>query len=252
MPRRHWKSIVVLLAVAMVGWSVAQFWQDSRQAAVLRSDPELILAQPALRQVALRQGQVVFQAHCAGCHGAEGRGDAAGVPDLTSGDHLYGQGRVAEIEAIARHGIRSGDKRGWNLASMPAYASLHPYPNEPLPSLTPMQIEEITQYVLLLSGRASNADAAQAGGELFRNGAGCYDCHGRNAEGDPSIGAPSLVNHAWIYGQGAHDDIYRTLSVGRAGVSPAFDKVLSAADLRDVAVYVASLARQISVQARAR
>ncbi len=239
--RQHWRPIIALVAVAALGWSALQMRDGARQAAVLRSDPEEILSQPSLRQVALDHGQAVFQAHCASCHGAGGKGDAMGVPDLTGREHLYGQGRVAEIEFIARHGIRSGDKRGWNLASMPAYATARPYQNEPLPSLTPGQIEDITQYLLAFTGRETDPAAAGEGGALFGGGAGCYDCHGRNAEGDSSIGAPSLVDHAWLYGNGSHDDIYRTLSIGRAGISPAFDKVLDAADLRDVAVYVASL-----------
>ncbi len=246
MALRRWKYVVALLAVALLGWSAVKLRDQRRQNEILRGDPELILSQPALRQLALARGHTVFEAHCASCHGAAGKGDAAGVPDLTNGQHLYGEGHVAEIEFIARHGIRSGDPRGWHLASMPAYASLHPYPTEPLPSLNPTQIEQLTQYVLSLGnpGPNADADAARAGGVLFRNGAGCYDCHGRNAEGDTAIGAPSLVAHAWIYGHGSHDDIYRTLSVGRAGVSPAFGHVLNAAELRDVAVYVASLQPQ--------
>ena len=72
------------------------------EAAVVRSDPEEIMSEPALRQVALGLGRPVYQDNCASCHGADGRGDTSlGVPDLTSGEHLYGQGRVSEIEFIA-------------------------------------------------------------------------------------------------------------------------------------------------------
>ena len=250
---RKWWLLVAsaaLLGAALLGIRM-KHGQD--QAAVLRSDPEEVLSDPALRRVALGIGGPTYKNSCAGCHGVTGKGDTSlGVPDLTGGEHLYGQGRVAEIEFIARHGIRSGDKRGWNLASMPAYASLQPYKGEPLPSLTPGQIEDLTQYVLFLAGRATDPQAAEEGGKLFHVGAGCYDCHGQNAEGDASIGAPSLVGHRWIYGDGSHDDIYRTLSGGRAGMSPAFDKVLSASELRAVAVYVAALSGTTIQQAEAR
>ena len=240
--RQRWRSVAALVILLSLAWSGARLWDGRKQAAVLQSDPEDILSQPALRQVALKLGEPVYQTHCASCHGASGKGDSSqGVPDMTTGEHLYGQGRVAEIEFIARHGIRSADKRGWNLASMPAYASLHPYKNEPLPSLTPGQIEGLTQYLLAFAGRATNPDAAAEGGKLFHAAAGCYDCHGLNAEGDSSIGAPALADHHWIYGAGSHDDIYRTLVAGRAGLSPAFDKVLGAVELRVVAVYAASL-----------
>ena len=240
----HWKWwLAAIPAVLLVAGALgANLRHGQAVAAMVRSDPETILSDKTLRQVAIGVGGPVYQSRCASCHGAQAKGDVKlGAPDLTSGEHLYGQGRVAEIEFIARHGIRSGDKRGWNLASMPAYASLQPYKGEPLPSLTPGQIEDLTQYLLLLAGGAALPEAAQRGSKLFHVGAGCYDCHGQKAEGDPSIGAPSLVGHRWIYGDGSHDDIYRTLSAGRAGMSPAFEKILSAAELRGVAVYVACL-----------
>jgi cytochrome c oxidase cbb3-type subunit 3 len=220
---------------------------------MLRSDPERILSQPVLRRTALTLGEPVYQQHCASCHGATGKGDhSLGVPDLTASRHLYGEGRVAEIEDITRHGIRSTDKRGLSLASMPAYGTQHPYKSEPLPSLTPVQMEAVTQYLLAFRGQATDRTAAAEGGVLFRDYAGCYDCHGYNAQGDASIGAPSLVDGGPLYGAGSHDDIYRTLLVGRAGYSPAFGRLLNAAELRSVAVYVASLQIHPSQQADAR
>ena len=253
MSRRQWILLTAAFAVMALVWVGTRIQASRRQAAVLRSDPEEILSQPWLRRVALARGKPVFQAYCASCHNASGKGDPTlGVPDLTDEEHLYGQGRVAEIEEIARHGIRSADKRGWNLASMPTYASPHPYKGEPLPSLTPGQIEDLTQYLLAFTGRATDTEAATRGSDLYRYTAGCYDCHGYSAEGDSSIGAPSLVDNVWLYGHGSHDDIYRTLAEGRAGMSPAFGRVLSAADLRDVAVYVASLQTKSTQHAEAR
>ncbi len=219
---------------------------------MLRADPEQILSQPALRQVALAHGEQVYQAQCASCHGANGTGDPVlGVPDLTAARHLYGEGRVAEVEEITRHGIRSADKRGFSLASMPAYGTPRPYKNEPLPSLTPGQIEDLTQYVLAFSGRGTDPAAAKQGGVLYRGSGGCYDCHGNNGEGNSSIGAPLLTAGPWVFGQGSHDDIYKTLVAGRAGVSPAFGRVLNATELRSVAVYVASLRKTTNQQAQA-
>ena len=253
MIRQRWRLLLAPALLAAVVGTGIHFQNERRGAAVLTSDPETILSQPALRATAVAYGGPVYGRYCAGCHGADGTGDRAlGVPDLTGVQHLYGEGRVAEIEDIARHGIRSTDKRGLNLASMPAFGSLHPYKGEPLPSLSPGQIEELTQYVLSLSGRATDPAAAARGGLLYQNGAGCYDCHGRNAEGDGSIGAPSLVDGPRLYGDGSHDDIYRSLVVGRAGVSPAFGRALSAADLRYVAAYVASLRKSNTEHADAR
>ena len=239
--RRRWLlglAILLLIGLTASGLMVVR---TRSQAAVLRSDPETILTTPALRRTALARGAPVYQRYCSGCHGSDGKGDqGAGVPDFTDGTHLYGEGRVAEIEEIARHGIRSGDKQGFDLASMPAFGTPHPYKSEPLPSLTPGQIEDITQYLLAFTGRATDPGGAQRGGALYRDYGGCYDCHGYNGEGDDAIGAPTLTDKVWLYGHGSHNDIYRTLVHGRAGISPAFGRMLTAAQLRDVAAYVAS------------
>ena len=58
---------------------------------------------------------------------------------------------------------------------------------------------------------------------------------------DDAVGAPTLTDDVWLYG-GSHNAIHRSIARGRAGYSPAFARRLSAAELRDVAVYVASLA----------
>lgn len=206
----------------------------------MRADPEKILSDRNLSSTALSAGKQVYLARCASCHGEHGAADPArGVPDLTDKDHLYGDGKVAEIEAIARYGIRAHDRRGWDLASMPAYASQRPYKVEPLPPQNPTQIEDITQYLMWFTGRQTNTAAALRGRSQYQT-AGCWDCHGRDAGGDPAIGAPTLSDSIWLYG-GTHADIYRSISRGRAGFSPAFSRALSAAQLRDVSVYVASL-----------
>lgn len=212
-----------------------------RQAAVLRADPEEILDDPALRDTAMKGGKLVFADHCASCHGETGKGSQAlGVPDMTDDDRLYGSGKVAQIEDIVRYGIRSYNKRGWNLAVMPAYATPVPDKAEPLPPQTPAQIEDLTQFLLAFTGRATDQAAALRGRDTYTT-AGCWDCHGRDAGGDPFIGAPVLTDDVWVYG-GSHDQIRRTLERGRAGTSPAFVGKLTPAQIRNVAVYTASLA----------
>ncbi len=212
-----------------------------REAAILRADPETILSDPDLRETALAAGTPVYMRYCASCHGATGKGDNGfGVPDLTDDDRLYGFGTVAENEDIARFGIRTPNKRGWNLAVMPAYASAVPDKAELLPPQSPADIEDMTQFLLSFTARATDNRAAARGRVAFDR-AGCWDCHGRDAGGDPAIGAPTLTDDIWLYG-GGHDDIHRSIARGRAGLSPAFGDALSPAQLRAVAVYVASLA----------
>jgi cytochrome c oxidase cbb3-type subunit 3 len=232
--------IPLLVVVAVLLGAALQ--RNAVAARVLRADPELILDDPRLRSAAVAAGKPVFDAHCSACHGSTGRGDnSLGTPDLTDREHLYREGSVAQIEEIARYGIRAGNKRGWNLAIMPAYARKIPYAGEPLPSLTPAQIETLVRYIRSFSAGGADAAALKRGRDAYSQ-AGCWDCHGRDLGGDPAIGAPALTDDIWQYG-GSPADIRRSISRGRAGMSPAFARTLSAAELRNVAVYVASLPR---------
>lgn len=212
----------------------------------MRADPELILGDRLLAETALGAGRAGFENHCASCHG-NGRSDPArGVPDLTDGDHLYGSGRVAEIEQIVLHGIRSGDPRGWNQASMPAYARAKPYAREAIPPLTPAGLREVTQYLMDVHGRASDRAAAARGQQLFTGNGACWDCHGRDGGGDEAIGAPNLVDDVWLYGDGSAASIARSIASGRAGISPAFARHITPFEARAIAVYVASLSGKAS------
>lgn len=234
-------GMLLLAGLALFGAVIAR--ADRAQDRLMRADPEAILADADLRSTALTRGKAVFDGHCAACHGS-GRGDPArGVPDLTDGDWLYGSGQVAEIEQIVLYGIRSGNPRGWQQASMPAYARARPYGREPVPSLTPREIADVTQFILDLHGRSRDSTAAARGKVLYRGKAGCYDCHSPDAAGDPSIGAPDLVDDVWLYGDGSASSIAESLRTGRSGFSPAYSRVLRPADARAVAAYVASLAQ---------
>lgn len=238
---KQWILAGLVLAAAGFGSVV---WRGSGQADVLRADPETILADPKLWRVAIAGGKPVYEARCGSCHGPDGKGDKTlGAPDLTDDEHLYGTGTVAQTEDIARYGIRAGNKHGWNLAVMPGYALKVPDVAEPLPPQTPLQIEDMVQYLLSFKGRATDPAAVKRGESAYTN-AGCWDCHGRDLGGDPAIGAPSLTDTIWLYG-GRPADIRHTLRRGRAGMSPAFGRTLGAAQLRNVAVYVASLAQPV-------
>jgi len=240
MRRFLWPIVVAVLLVAgVLAWRSAATRASD---AMVRADPETILADPALAKTALAMGRPVFADRCASCHGAAGEPDPTrGVPDLRDDDRLYGEGRVADIEAIVRHGIRSGDRKGWNLAAMPAYARAKPYAAEPIPPLTPQGVGDVTQFVLSLSKRATDPAAVARGRALYSGTGDCWDCHSGDARGDSAIGAPDLADNVWLYGDGSAASIAASLERGRAGVSPAFAKLLTPAEIRAVSVYVASL-----------
>jgi cytochrome c oxidase cbb3-type subunit 3 len=234
---------VVLLLMLVVAIAVIERRERTE---LLQADADRILDDPHLAPKTLARGREVFLADCAGCHGANGRGSTAtGTPDLTDQDFLYGTGRVSEIESIVLHGIRSGDDKGWDLAWMPAFGQPVPYARGKLPTLAPGEIEQLTSYLRAING-ASDEDptAVSAGGLLFEAHGGCWDCHGRDAQGDAGIGAPNLRDGKWLRGDGSRRDISRVIREGLHGVSPAFRGRLDPADARAVAVYVASLHAQ--------
>lgn len=241
LPFRAWRALgfgvvaLALLALA-IGWRQAE-----TSAALLRADPDSVLASPRLRGLALPLGRAVYAAECAACHGKSGEGERdAGVPDLRDGDWLYGEGRAAEIEQIVRYGIRSRNPKGWNLASMPAYASARPYAAEPIPPLTPAETDDVVQLLLRYEGRPADPTAARRGLAVYQKG-GCWDCHGADGRGDPAVGAPNLRDAITLYG-GSSAALTHTIERGRHGVSPAFAGRLDPLRIRAVAVYVASLA----------
>lgn len=231
---------VLLLAMIAMSLMVKQ-WQD--RDAIMRADPEAILGNPVLEPIAISIGRKGFAEHCTRCHGT-GKGDAGrGMPDLTDGEFLFGQGQITEIETIILHGIRSGDARGWDLADMPAYGRLRPYRREPIPPLQPSQINDVTQFLVQLRGGTADLPSAVRGKMLFKGSGACWDCHGPDAGGDTAIGAPSLADDIWLYGDGSSSAISASITDGRGGRSPAFARHITASDARAIAVYVASLSR---------
>ena len=234
---------ILLLAIAAAAMAAIERRERSE---LLRADADRILDDPRLAPKALARGRDVFLSQCATCHGTDGHGSTAtGTPDLTDQEFLYGTGRISEIEAITLHGIRSGDDKGWDLAWMPAYGHAVPYARDKLPALSPAEIGQLTSFILVMNG-ASGEDptAASAGSSLFEGHGGCWDCHGRDAQGDPAIGAPNLRDRKWLRGDGSRRDISRIIREGLHGVSPAFHGRLDPASVRAVAAYVASLHTQ--------
>ena len=233
----------LLLAVAIVAAFAIHHNSVEHRLLLMRADPDVLLDDDRARPVALADGARVYAAHCASCHGADGKGSRErAVPDLTDADFLYGSGKVGEIEQIVLHGIRSGDPRGWDLASMPNFAQANPYSREKLPPLTPAKLRDVVAFLRAANGNGGyDRGAIERGRVLFTRDAGCYDCHSADAHGDASIGAPDLVDGVWLKGNGSEADIAFVLEHGLAGVSPAYARVLSAYQARAVSVYVASL-----------
>jgi cytochrome c oxidase cbb3-type subunit III len=231
-----------LTAVALfagISWYVTE---SASTRALLRTDPDRIPQIARLMRFGTSHGRAVYRVSCGSCHGPEGEGDPSlGVPNLRDQDWLYADGSPAEIERTIAYGIRSGHPKARNLTAMPAYARATPLLGQDLPSLTASQINDLAEYLLSLSGRQADVAASDRGKKLFKITAGCFDCHAEDARGDAAIGAPNLTDRIWLYGDGSRAAIVDSISYGHQGVCPAQVNRLSAAEIREVALYVYSL-----------
>jgi cytochrome c oxidase cbb3-type subunit 3 len=253
--RRLWTGVPTHRSVGWLLWigaAIVLIWaaawlvtSSRREAEIVRSDPDAIPSQARLMDFAVARGAGVFKAQCAGCHGGEGKGNAArGAPDLTDGDWLYGSGRVRDIEKVADYGIRAHNPRGWSLTVMPAFARPVPADGEKLPPLSPAEIEAVIDYLQSRAGHPIAPVAAETGRGVFSGKGGCYDCHANDARGDAAVGAPDLVDKVWLYGDGSRQAIFDSIAYGRQGVCPAHAGRLSALRLREVSLYVFALSHR--------
>jgi cytochrome c oxidase cbb3-type subunit 3 len=209
-----------------LGWTqVAQY--DAEVARVRAQEAELFAAFAGMdvdalakEPQALATGGRIFANSCSTCHGSDGRG-AAGFPDLTDGEWLYG-GDGATLELTITHG-RNG--------MMPPLAA----------ALGEQGVAEVAAYAWTLNGRqAEPALAALAARGAERFATLCAACHGPEGKGNPALGAPDLTNDAWLYG-GDYETIKTTVAGGRTGRMPAHGALLGEQKVKLVAAYVRSL-----------
>ena len=190
-------------------------------------DATSILKDAELSQLALGLGESAFGDNCATCHGAGGRG-AKGYPRLADDVWLWG-GSLDQIEQTIRFGIRSGHEQQ-RTKEMPAFGRDE--------FLTPAQIDDLVQFVRKTSHQDADAAAALRGEPLFQ--ANCASCHGADARGDRTQGAPNLTDEEWLYG-GDVAALSRTIFGPRNGVMPAWTDRLDPATVRALAIYVHAL-----------
>jgi cytochrome c oxidase cbb3-type subunit 3 len=229
----------VLLVLAIAWVLVAH--DGVVRARFLVASADTIPADPELMRFAMSRGPSAYAEHCARCHGAHLEGDPKwGVPNLADSEWLYGTGRVTEIERVVLYGIRSGNSKGWDLAHMPAFATLHPYNLYAIPPLKPHAIADVTTYVLSFQHPQSDAAAVERGNRIFHDpsGGNCVDCHGPDGKGDSAIGAPDLTDAIWLTGDGSRQSIEYTIAHGMAGHCPSWVTQLSPVTIRAIAVYV--------------
>ncbi|HYE44109.1 MAG TPA: cytochrome-c oxidase, cbb3-type subunit III [Caulobacteraceae bacterium] len=179
---------------------------------------------PALQAYALAAGASAFGDNCATCHGTGGAG-AKGYPNLRDDVWIWG-GSLDEIAHTIRVGVRSGHGEA-RMSMMPAFG------REGM--LQPAQINDLTQYVLNLSGREADQAAVGRATQLYADN--CAACHGAAGKGDIAQGAPDLTDGEWLYGSKV-EDIHGQIWNGRGGVMPAWETRMNDETRKALAIYI--------------
>ena len=188
----------------------------------IQSDPDLL-------NFALTGGRAAFNENCAACHALGGAGRPGGFPTLADDDWLWG-GKPDQILQTIRHGIRNADP-DTRVSEMPAFGRDQ--------ILDAGQIGDVAEYVLSLSGRATDAAAVGRGTQVFADN--CAACHGETGQGNPELGAPNLADAIWLRGSGTKAEIVAQVTQPKMGVMPTWQGRLDEATLRMLATYVHSL-----------
>ena len=182
---------------------------------------------------ALKVGSRLFLQNCAVCHGSNAKG-ALGYPNLTDNDWLYG-GEASHILTTLHNG-RVGGMTAWR------------------DQLGEDGVRAAAEYVLSISGNQPGYELDQAkvaqGEVIFNEPTNCVLCHGNDAKGMISTGAPDLTDNIWLYG-GDRESIRDTIRYGRAGVMPEWETKLGNERIMLLAAYVYSLSDRTPQPAKA-
>ena len=204
--------------------------------------PGDVVEDPALVAFASSEAVPVYAKHCAACHGADMRGSTEiGAPSLADNVWLYGDGGVFEIERTILYGIRTGNSKSRSVTDMPAFGQRG--------VLSEADIRSVVQYVLKLSGRQYQVEAANEGRRVYTGNANCGDCHAGDARGDTYYGAPNLTANVWNSG-GTPDDLYKAIYFGQHHTMQAWFPTLSLFEIRALAVYLFAVSHAPAAAAR--
>jgi cytochrome c oxidase cbb3-type subunit 3 len=156
----------------------------------------------------------IFQRECAACHGVDGRGQASLFPNLMDINWQWGSS-AEQIEQSIRAGRTAG---------MISWQAI----------LGDESIAQIADYVLKLGEQESASHPAKVAYDQ-----NCAACHGSDGSGNQLLGAPSLADDTWLYGDEL-ESVVISIAEGRSGEMPAFGQRL---DNMQIKLLVALLIR---------
>jgi len=168
---------------------------------------------------ALDVGGQLFTVYCAGCHGADGRGER-GVTDLTRARFDFG----ASAEAV-RSTIRDGRH-----SEMPSMGR----------DYGEVELGQIVAYLGTLKTDVTLSDYEERGRAIYAEG--CASCHAADGTGNVELGAPDLTDAYWRHGDSMMN-IRLVITRGVQSECPAYGEVLNPAEIELLTAYVLQLRR---------
>lgn len=210
----------------VLGWTSEGQWQKQEKRAEQRFESvyadlaDQSIEELALNPKAFKIGRRLFGNNCAACHGSDG-GGSYGFPNLTDNDWLYG-GTPEAIEASITHG-RRGAMPGWSTV------------------IGEDGVNQVTEYLFKIAETDHDASLAGIGEQVYSTY--CATCHGVDATGNETLGAPNLRDDVWLYGR-SPELIKTTIRSGRQGNMPAQAEQLHESKIRLLSAYVYGLSRQ--------
>lgn len=188
-----------------------------------------ILNNDQKRDYAFSVAKVLFADNCAACHQSGGAGLIGKYPNLVDDSWLWG-GSYAQIEASISNG-RHG--------SMPGFKK----------RLSAQQLDDVSEYVLSLSGQHHDPARVERGRAIFDGDGGCFACHTKAGTGNVAMGSANLTDHIWTvadiepkmsYTQ-KKEAIERVIANGISRTMPAWKSRFSDTEIKMLALYVHEL-----------
>ena len=223
----------------------------------------IVCAIPRLRAQP-SHGEQVYDAHCAECHGTDGRGDGPSAGFLKPRPRDFSSGKFKLRTTESGSGPTDDNlietvRRGMYGTSMPGWDRILP----------DNDIADVVSYVRTFSPPAQTPVSIATGsptpsspesiarGQLAYEKLQCAKCHGVDGHGTGAVAttfeddwrqpiAASNLTEPWTFRGGSTSrDVYMRFRAGMSGTPmPSFKDAASDAELWDLANYVISLARK--------
>jgi mono/diheme cytochrome c family protein len=260
-PRRR----IALAALAVIllldlGRSILARQAMSEPVAVWKPDPAAYSDTPwppsAGAPADATPGQRLYFAHCALCHGPDGRGNGAAAPsmiprprDFTQGQFKYKSTPAGtppsddDIAAVIADGLAASGMPGWrgvlNDAQVRSLVDV-------VKSMSPAFKAPPASPIAIAARAEPSAASVARGGALYRD-AGCPACHGEKLRGGATLkdakGYPVVsrdLTAPWTFRGGSSPDrIWLRLTTGlEPGPMPAYADALDAGQRWDIVNYL--------------